>query len=142
VSVRNILLVEDDLAFAKFIIGSFRDVDPELDIFHVNSGYAAISIMSSGFRPDLIICEDRMPRMSGPELMAEVRADPSYQAVPFLTFTSSFADDLPAEPGRLPADLKMSRPTNYREALALVKRIRSAVPQEAHASGEQQAVTI
>lgn len=141
-SAHNILLVEDELNFARFIIGSFRDVDPKLDIFHVNSGYAAMSVINSGFRPDLIMCEDRMPRMSGGELMVSVRADPSHQAVPFFIFTSSFTDEGPATSGRLPTYIKLPRPSNYREALALVNKVLAAVPQEAHAADEPEAVTI
>lgn len=141
-SVRTILLVENDLAFAKFIIGSFRDVDPEFDLFHVNSGHAAISIMNSGFRPDLIICEDRMPRMSGSELLLSIRTDPSYQSIPFFTLTSSFTDDVPASPGKMPMDIKIPRPSNYREALALAHKVRGLAPQETPAVGEEQAVTI
>lgn len=141
VSVHNILLVEDDIAFARFMIGSFRDVDPEIELFHVNSGYAAISVINSGFRPDLIICEERMPRMSGSELLTNVRADPSFQTVPFYTFTSSFTDDVPAIPGKLPIDVKLSRPSNYREALALVRRIRAVAPRETHSVPEGQPIT-
>lgn len=140
-SVHNVLLVEDDIAFARFIIGSFRDVDPGIELFHVNSGHAAISVINCGFHPDLIICEDRMPRMSGGELLVNVRAEPSCQTIPFYTFTSSFTDDAAPLPGKLPIDIKLPRPNNYREALALVNRIRSLAPQEAHGAGEAQAAT-
>jgi two-component system chemotaxis response regulator CheY len=142
VSVHSILLVEDDSAFARFIIGSFRDVDPGLELFHVNNGYAALSVINNGFHTDLIICEDRMPRMSGSELLTSIRANPSYQAVPIYTFTTSFTDDVPAVPGRLSIDMKLPRPSNYREAISMINKIRTLVSQEAHGAGETQAVTI
>ncbi|GEM_PF-5487398 len=138
----SVLLVEDDASFARFMIGSFRDVEPKLDLFHVNSGYAAMSVISSGFRPDLIVCEDRMSRMSGAELLASVRADPSCQSVPFFMFTSSFTDDVPSAPGRQPLEVKLPRPTTYREALLLANRILASVAQEAHLAEEAEAVAI
>lgn len=141
-SPHSVLLVEDDPAFARFLIGSFRDVDPKLDLFHVNSGHAAMSVIGSGFRPDLIVCEDRMPRMGGSELVLNVRADPSHQAALFFIFTSSFTDDVPASPGKPPMYVKLPRPSNYREALALVNKMLASVPQEAHPAGEAQAATI
>lgn len=142
VSAYSVLLVEDDASFARFIIGSFRDVEPKIDLFHVNSGHAALSVIGSGFRPDLIMCEDRMPRMSGGELLASVRADPSCQSVPFFMFTSSFTDDVPATPGRQPLEAKLPRPATYREALLLINRVLASVAQEAHSAEEAEAVAI
>jgi two-component system chemotaxis response regulator CheY len=142
VSVKSILLVEDDLAFARFMIGSFRDVDPGIELFHVNGGHAAISVMNAGFRPGLILCEERMPGMSGSELLLTVRSDPDMEAVPFITFTSSFADENPAAAGKMPMDMKVPRPASYREALAFIKRVRFATAHEVHAPGEGQAAEI
>ncbi|MDW5562802.1 MAG: response regulator [Methanomassiliicoccus sp.] len=139
-SVHSVLLVEDDIAFARFLIGSFRDVDPKIDVFHVNNGYAALSVINSGYRPDLILCEDHMPRMSCGELMSNVRTSPLYQSVPFVMLTSSFTDDLPPVPGRMPIDMKVPRPSNYREALALVSQVLAPPPQEDHNAKEEQTV--
>lgn len=141
-SVKSVLLVENDLAFARFMIGTFRDVDPSIELFHVNGGHAAISVMTAGFRPDLILCEERMPGMSGGELLLTVRSDPDMEAVPFLTLTSSFTDDVPAAAGKAQMDMKVPRPASYREALALIKRVRFASAQEVHAPGEGQAAEI
>jgi CheY-like chemotaxis protein len=126
VNARNILLVEDDLPFAQFLIGIFRDVDRELEVFHVNSGYAALSVIGSGFVPEVIIAEDRMPGMSGGELLSHVKANPSLQAIAFYMFISSLNE----EGASTAADVRMPRPTSYREALALVKRVRSSFPPE------------
>lgn len=142
VSAHSILLVEDDASFARFIIGTFRDVEPNLDLFHVNSGYAAMSVIGAGFRPDLIVCEDRMPRMNGSELLTCVRADPSCQSVPFFMLTSSFTDDVPAAQGGQPLVVKLPRPSTYREALLLVNKIPSSAVQEAHSAAEAEAATI
>jgi CheY-like chemotaxis protein len=138
VNARNILLVEDDLPFAQFLIGTFRDVDRKLEVFHVNGGYAALSVIGSGFVPEVIVAEDRMPGMSGGELLAHVKANPSLQAIPFYMFISSLNE----EGGSTAADVRLPRPTSYREALALVKNIQSSFPLEPSFAMVEQTVTI
>jgi CheY-like chemotaxis protein len=122
VTVSNILLVEDDPTYARFIMGSFRDVNQDFRFFHINSGHAALSILNNGYVPDLIITEDRLPRMVGNELMAAVRANPSLSQVPFITLMPAWIDEPRGETG---GSHRFSRPSNYHEALALVEKIRS-----------------
>ncbi|MBI0583929.1 MAG: response regulator [Methanomassiliicoccus sp.] len=140
-SVNNILLVEDDVAFARFLIGCFRDVSPGLEMFHVNSGHAAMSVIHSGFVPDLIICEERMPRMGGAELLSNVRMSPSLQSAPFYLFSSSWTDDAQAAQKHA-LEVRVPRPRNYREGLALAGRVLSSLSPETPVIGAEQAVTI
>lgn len=135
---RNILLVEDDLPFARFLIGTFRDVDRELEVFHVNGGFAALSVIGSGFLPEIIIAADRMPGMGGAELLANIRGNPTLQAITFFMFISSLNE----EGASTAADVRIPRPTSYREALTLVKRVRSSLPPEPLVARVEQAVTI
>jgi CheY-like chemotaxis protein len=137
VSAHSILLVEDDASFARFIIGTFRDVEPNLDLFHVNSGYAAMSVIGAGFRPDLIVCEDRMPRMNGSELLTCVRADPSCQSVPYIMLTSSFTDDVPQH-RRQPLFVRAAPAEHLPRGTVQVTKIPSSCLQEAHSAAEAE----
>jgi CheY-like chemotaxis protein len=131
-------LVENDLPFARFLIGTFRDVDQELEVFHVNGGFAALSVIGSGFTPEVIIAADRMLDMGGAELLTNIRGTPQLQAITFYMLISSLNE----EGASGAADVRIPRPTSYREAMVLVKRVRSSLPPEPLFARVEQAVTI
>jgi two-component system, sensor histidine kinase and response regulator len=64
---RKILIVDDE----KLLLTTLSSLlSPHYDVQTANSGAAAISILTEGFVPDVILADQRMPNMSGAELLA------------------------------------------------------------------------
>lgn len=127
---KKILLVEDEIHYAKFIIESFSDYEPNFDIFHVNNGHAALALLKGEYKPDLILSDMRMPRMGGHELATKVRANPAFQTVPFYILSNSTCGEDFGKGEVCHADLHLIKPNNYAQVLGLVERLRAAFAPE------------
>ncbi len=134
---KKILLVEDEIHYAKFIIESFVDFEPTFDIFHVNNGHAALALLKSEYRPDLILSDMRMPKMGGHELASKVKANPAFQAVPFYILSSSTCGEDSRKGEVCHADLHLIKPNNYAQVLGLVERLRAAFAPEGFDNQEE-----
>ena len=87
--MRKILLVDDEIGFAELL----RDL-LTMDQYQVevaNDGIEGVEKVST-FKPDIIISDIVMPRMSGFEMFKKLRSSPDTASIPFL-FISGFQDD-------------------------------------------------
>ena len=86
---RKILLVDDEVGFAELL----RDL-LSMDNYNVevaNDGLEGLEKVST-FKPDVIISDVVMPRMSGFEMFKKVKSAPETANIPFL-FITGFQDD-------------------------------------------------
>jgi CheY-like chemotaxis protein len=130
VDSKKILLVEDEVPYAKFIIETLADYEPAFDIFHVNNGQAALALLKTEYRPDLILSDMSMPKMGGHELASKVRATPMFRTIPFYILSSSCCSEDPRKGLNCFADLHLIKPNNYKEVLGLVEQLRDAFASE------------
>jgi two-component SAPR family response regulator len=71
--------------------------------------------------PDVIVCDMRMPGLSGLELLTEIRKTPTLTAVPFL-FLSSYAEKADVRAGMLfGADDYLGKPFSPKELVEAIK---------------------
>ena len=81
-SVRHrIMLVEDE--FVSRMVSAAVLADAGYEVVEASDGLEAWQALSLQ-RPDLIVCDVRMPRCSGLELLRRVRADPALAGLPFV----------------------------------------------------------
>jgi CheY-like chemotaxis protein len=123
---RKILLVEDEIPYAKFLIDVFADYEPAFEIFHVNNGQAALALLNSGYHPDLILSDMRMPKMGGHELAARVKDNPTYQDVPFYIVSAASCEEDTKKGLACMADLHIAKPANFKQMLDLIERLKIA----------------
>lgn len=96
----NILLVEDDDGDAKAVIRAFKRAQIANPIVRAHDGAEALEILRehcSNAPEDPFIClvDVNMPRMTGHELVAALRADPALRKlVIFMLTTSKMRDDI------------------------------------------------
>ncbi len=92
--MKKILIVEDDQIVAniyrnKFAVEGFQ-VEIALD------GPAGFELIRS-FRPDAVILDLMLPRMSGVELMKRIRSQPELEQLPVIVFSNTYLTNLVQE---------------------------------------------
>jgi CheY-like chemotaxis protein len=91
----EILLVEDCVEEAEMTIEALRDGRVRNRIHWVEDGEAALSYLrrqapfGAAVRPDLVLLDLRLPRMSGQEVLAEIKQHPDWRRIPVVIMTSS-----------------------------------------------------
>ena len=82
----TVLIVDDFLTMRRIVRKILRDLDFE-DIIEAEDGSAALDILKRT-KIDLIVSDWNMPRMTGLELLKEVRSTDSIKDTPFLMVTA------------------------------------------------------
>lgn len=81
------ILIADDLATVRKVLKKLLAEIGFESVLEVSNGEEALQlIQSQSF--DLIICDWEMPKLTGIELVTQLRADPSYASLPFILITS------------------------------------------------------
>jgi CheY-like chemotaxis protein len=81
----HVLIVEDDPFMAELSADHYRDLG--LSVAIAADGKQALALMAQR-RPDLVLCDRRMPEMSGADLLEIVRArDADWQKMAFVFVT-------------------------------------------------------
>ncbi len=129
---KRVVLVVDDSPSVRKLAG-FVLKSEGFEVQEAEDGEQAWAMLQQGFRPDLVLCDFEMPKMTGPELIRRARADRRFDDVPFVILTShgeeetevmgleSGADDYitkPIEPMKLSARVK--------KVIRMYERIRNA----------------
>ncbi|MGO9017836.1 MAG: response regulator [Syntrophobacteraceae bacterium] len=82
----TVLIVDDFLTMRRIVRKILRDLDFE-DIIEAEDGSAALDILKRT-KIDLIVSDWNMPRMTGLELLKEVRSTDGIKDTPFLMVTA------------------------------------------------------
>ena len=94
IGMKKILIVEDDQIVAniyrnKFALEGFRvEIAPD--------GQAGLEILRT-FRPDAVILDLMLPRVTGVEMMKQVRADPEFEKLPIIVFSNTYLSNMVQE---------------------------------------------
>jgi CheY-like chemotaxis protein len=125
----GVLLVEDDpgdVLIAREAMAAGH-LSTELNV--VTDGVEAIAYLRrrDGYtdvaRPDLILLDLNLPRMSGHEVLAEVKADPELRRIPVVVLTTSKAQEDVAKSYDLHASVYVSKPVDFDEFTEVVRQI-------------------
>jgi len=91
----EILLVEDSVDEAELTMDVLREGRLRNRIHWVEDGEEALAFLrrqgthGAAPRPDLILLDLRLPRMSGQEVLAEIKQHPQWKRIPVVIMTSS-----------------------------------------------------
>ncbi len=127
--VLNVLLVEDDAGDVLIAREAMAAGKLSTTLNVVNDGVEAMAYLrrGNGFaearRPDLILLDLNLPRMSGHEVLAEVKADPQLRRIPVVVLTTSQAHEDIAKSYDLHASVHVSKPVDFDEFAGVVKKI-------------------
>ena len=125
----GVLLVEDDpgdVLIAREAMAAGQ-LDTELNV--VSDGVEAMAYLrrkgeyANAARPDLILLDLNLPRMSGHEVLAEVKSDPDLRRIPVVVLTTSRAPEDINRSYDLHASVYVAKPVDFDEFAGVVKQI-------------------
>ena len=93
-----ILSVEDDQAAFHLMTVGFNEVGGDFQLYHVEDGREALHFLRRSGRypnapkPNLVLLNLNLPRITGLEVLQEVKNDPMIQDIPVVIFSSSDMD--------------------------------------------------
>jgi chemosensory pili system protein ChpA (sensor histidine kinase/response regulator) len=112
----SVLVVEDDAAtrrgYVKLLVRS------GLEVIEARDGQQALDLLESGVRPNVVLLDLSLPRVTGRELIGQLHSDPAFRHVPIIVVTGAVDTQAP-----LMADVILTKPIDGRE---LVETVRAA----------------
>jgi two-component system, response regulator len=123
-----ILLVDDNSDDVTLTVWAFRKSGIKSEIIVAGDGQAAVDLLlptdgSVGMRPTIVLLDINMPRMSGPEALKLLRADPATKSLPVIMLTSSLDDRDIIRSYDLGANSYVQKPVGSTEFLEAAKAL-------------------
>ena len=84
----TVLVIDDDIV-SRMVLMHLLDHCGMDDIVEADDGLDAWQLLQQGLRATICFCDLRMPRLSGMELLARVKADPALAAMRFVLASSA-----------------------------------------------------
>ncbi|MBA3464329.1 MAG: response regulator [Deltaproteobacteria bacterium] len=122
----NLLLVEDDEVDVITVRRAFAAAKLPTQVTVARNGLEALELLRSGAFPPgrrLVLLDINMPKMTGIELLREVRADPALSALTVIVMTTSNDDRDRVEAFRLNVAGYIVKPVTYQafeKAMAMI----------------------
>ncbi|HSP02106.1 MAG TPA: response regulator [Acidimicrobiales bacterium] len=120
---REVLLVEDDPAWALLTSEAFADAAPEVSVQRCSTGRDALARFRVEPWPDAVLLDLNLPDLDGVDVLRALRGLPGAQdlVVVVLSASRAAADRSLAE--QLGATAYREKPTTYSELLALARDV-------------------
>jgi CheY-like chemotaxis protein len=124
-----VLLVEDDPGDVVIAREALRAGRLQSRLTVVPDGVEAMSYLrqESDYqdveRPDLILLDLNLPRMSGHEVLAEVKSDPALRRIPVVVLSTSSAAEDVERSYELHANVFVTKPVDFDHFTAVIKQI-------------------
>ncbi len=123
-----VLTVEDSDAFAHAMALAIEEAGLAVQLFRVQDGEDAMHFLrhEPGFqnspKPGLIFLDLNLPRMTGFDVLAEMKQDANLHGIPIVVLTSSSAPSDRARSAALGANDYILKPTDFDRLLSAVTR--------------------
>jgi two-component system, chemotaxis family, response regulator Rcp1 len=126
----EILLVEDNLEDARMTIQSLKHEGVRCRVTLMCDGEEAMAFLhrkgvyARAPRPDMILLDLELPKLNGPQILAEVRANPSLESIPVVVLTGSLIQQTLLEAEQLRVDGFMTKPVSLEQFIGVIKSLR------------------
>jgi two-component system, chemotaxis family, response regulator Rcp1 len=126
-----VLLVEDNPADARLTAEALKEGNVHSVLRVVADGVEALAYLRreapyrGAARPDIILLDLNLPRKSGREVLAEIKADPVLKAIPVVVLTTSQADTDVAQCYALHANCYVVKPVEFEAFVRVVHNFRA-----------------
>jgi CheY-like chemotaxis protein len=125
VELMKILLVEDSLADIELTLEALSEAKVANEVTVMRDGASAMEHMHAvvGGLPDLVILDLNLPRLSGHEVLAAMRADDALRRVPVAVLTTSSAEADVTKTYELGANCFLTKPVDVDQFVHVVQSI-------------------
>lgn len=113
----QVLVVDDDVV-SRMVMMHLVDSCGSYEVVEAEDGEDAWGQLRQGLRPGICFCDLRMPRLSGMELLARVKADPELESMRFVLASSAGDHATMAEASGLGAGGYIIKPFERDQVLA------------------------
>lgn len=126
---RPILLVEDSRRDAELLQDALEEQLEQTPLVHVRDGVAALEWLEREAQaaapryPALILLDLKMPRMTGMELLAQLKADQRWRRIPVVLMTSSSQESDLASAYALGVNAYVLKPLEFDAFLHTVRQV-------------------
>lgn len=124
---RTVLSIEDDDSVEYLLQMAFREVAGDFQMFRVSNGEQGLAFLrragqyEDAPKPELVLLNLNMPRISGSEVLVEMKKDEFLKDIPVVVFTSSDLDRERAKCLALGARDYISKPSTFEGVLDAVR---------------------
>jgi CheY-like chemotaxis protein len=125
----EILLVEDNPADVELTTLAFEDSQLRVHLNVVGDGVAALAFLHRQWMydaapaPDLVVLDLNLPKKSGHEVLAEIKADKNLRRIPVVVLTTSTAEEDVFQAYNLHANCYIRKPVSFSEFTQVIQSI-------------------
>jgi CheY-like chemotaxis protein len=125
----EILLVEDNLGDIRLTREVFKECKVLNNLSVAEDGEEAMAFLrrqgpyAKVTRPDLVLLDLNLPKKSGREVLAELKADPVLRRIPVVVLTTSSAETDIVKSYELHANCYLTKPVQLDEFIKVVQSI-------------------
>ena len=126
----EILLVEDGLMDARVTIEALKEGDVKHRLTLIRDGQEALEFLvqdgkfNKAPRPDLVLLDLMLPKMTGTELLTEIRQNFALKDLPVVVLTASADEEDEVKCKLLHVDAYVTKPVNLSKFLGVVKDLK------------------
>ena len=125
----RILLVEDSVPDVELTLEALSEAKVANEVSVVRDGESALAYLrhegdyGDAVRPDLVILDLNLPRVSGHEVLVEMRADSDLRRIPVAVLTTSAAEADVVKTYDLGANCYLSKPVDMEQFVRVVQAV-------------------
>lgn len=125
----EILLVEDSPGDVRLTREALRDAKVQNNLHVALDGIEAMRFLgregahAEAPRPDLILLDLNLPRMSGREVLEQIKQNASLKSIPVVILTTSAAEEDIVRSYQLHANCYITKPVDLEQFIKVVKTI-------------------
>ena len=108
----KVMVVDDDVV-SRMVLMHLVDSCGAFEIYEAEDGLDAWQQLQQGLHPAILFCDLRMPRWSGMELLASVKADRAFDSMRFILASSASDHVTMATANSLGADGYLAKPFEH-----------------------------
>ena len=130
----DILLVEDNPDHAYFTLKALQADTPVHPTHWVKDGQEALDFLhrqgqwadaASAPRPGLILLDIHLPKVSGHEVLRQVKTDEAFRSIPVIMLTTSDASEEMAATYRAGANSFLTKPVKFGQYAEQIKAVKA-----------------
>ncbi len=138
--MKRILLIEDDQTLANIYRNKFAVEGYEAEI--ASDGEAGVEAVRN-FRPDAVILDLLLPKLSGVEVLKQIRAEPNFQHTPIVVFSNTYLTNLMQQAWKAGATKCLSKANcTPKQVIEIVRNLLPALNRKAEPAGPPAGDTV